>query len=63
MFVNATIQIHPSIIYLSPPIAPTPIKKRSCHQSICDNELHGHPDSIDGRLYYKTKYNKHSENS
>ena len=56
MFVNATIQINPSLIS-------TPIKKRSCHQSICDNELYGYPASIDERLYYKTKYNKHSGNS
>ena len=63
MFVNATIQINPSLSLFKPTHCTYTDTKESCHQSICDNELPGHPDSIDGRLYSKTKYSKHSGNS
>ena len=63
MFVYATIQINPSLSLFKSTHCTYTDKKEKLSSSMCDNELHGHPDSIGGRLYYATKYNKHSENS
>ena len=46
MFDNATIQVNPSLSLFNSTHCTYIEQKRSCHQSICDNELHAHPDSL-----------------